>query len=99
MVFFFALILACALPQLNVAFRAPSFRSPLQISSSRGLRKHSSLQMSFGGIAEKLGGLVELVSGQKKITEANIEDTLKVINDSRGIMYSFMIIIWITLMI
>mmetsp|Transcript_27658 Transcript_27658/g.26468 ORF Transcript_27658/g.26468 Transcript_27658/m.26468 type:complete len:539 (+) Transcript_27658:39-1655(+) len=77
MVFFFALILACALPQLNVAFRAPSFRSPLQISSSRGLRKHSSLQMSFGGIAEKLGGLVELVSGQKKITEANIEDTLK----------------------
>jgi hypothetical protein len=43
--------------------------------------------MSFGGIAEKLGGLVELVSGQKKITEANIEDTLKVINDSQGIVY------------
>lgn len=31
----------------------------------------------FGGLAEKLGGLVELVSGQQTITEANIEDTLK----------------------
>jgi hypothetical protein len=35
--------------------------------------------MSFGGIAEKLGGIVEFISGQQKVTEANIEDTLKVI--------------------
>ena len=31
----------------------------------------------FSGISEKLGGIVELVSGQDVITEANIEDTLK----------------------
>ncbi len=30
------------------------------------------------GIAGKLGSIVELVSGQTKITESNIEDTLKV---------------------
>ena len=35
--------------------------------------------MVFGGIAEKLGSIVELVAGQGKITEANIEDTLRVI--------------------
>ncbi|KAJ1442006.1 signal recognition particle protein [Ochromonadaceae sp. CCMP2298] len=33
--------------------------------------------MAFGGIAEKLGSIVELVSGQSTITEANIEATLK----------------------
>jgi signal recognition particle subunit SRP54 len=33
--------------------------------------------MVFGGIAEKLGSIVEFVSGQSTITEANIEDTLK----------------------
>lgn len=33
--------------------------------------------MSFGGIAEKMGGIVELLSGQSVITEKNIEDTLR----------------------
>jgi signal recognition particle subunit SRP54 len=33
--------------------------------------------MVFSGIATKLGSIVEYVSGQGKITEANIEDTLK----------------------
>ena len=36
----------------------------------------TSLQL-MGGISEKLGNLVELVSGQTSITEDNIEDTLK----------------------
>ena len=39
------------------------------------LRIHSMLL----GIAGKLGSIVELVSGQTKITESNIEDTLKVV--------------------
>jgi hypothetical protein len=34
----------------------------------------------FSGIAEKMGGVMELLVGQKKITEANIEATLKVHN-------------------
>ena len=39
----------------------------------------SSVKLNLiGGIAEKMGGIVEFVSGQQKITEANIEDTLKV---------------------
>jgi len=31
----------------------------------------------LGGLAEKLGGIVEFISGQTTITEANIEDTLR----------------------
>ena len=40
-------------------------------------RTHQTL---FAGesLAEKLGGRVDLLSGQTKITESNIEDTLKV---------------------
>ena len=33
--------------------------------------------MVFGGIAEKMTGIIELISGQTTITETNIEDTLK----------------------
>jgi signal recognition particle subunit SRP54 len=33
--------------------------------------------MVLGGIAEKMMGIVELISGQSTITENNIEDTLK----------------------
>lgn len=40
-----------------------------------------SLRMVLGGIAEKMGSIVEFISGQSKITEANIEDTLKVSGD------------------
>ena len=36
------------------------------------------LNMVLGGLAEKMGNIVEFISGQSKITEANIEDTLKV---------------------
>lgn len=73
---FFALFLAC-LPQLYVAFNIQSSRgSSLYHSSS--MRAQTRLTMSFGGISEKLGGLVEFISGQQKVTEANIEDTLKV---------------------
>ena len=35
------------------------------------------VNMVFSTIASKLGSVVEFVSGQQKITEANIEDTLK----------------------
>jgi hypothetical protein len=34
--------------------------------------------MAATGIAEKLGGVLEFLSGQQKITESNIESTLKV---------------------
>ena len=39
---------------------------------------HSLTHSMLLGIAGKLGSIVELVSGQTKITESNIEDTLKV---------------------
>ena len=69
------LLLAC-LPQLFLAFNVGGLRSsPLFQASS--IRIQSRLTMSFGGISEKLGGLVEFISGQQKVTEANIEDTLK----------------------
>lgn len=48
-------------------------------SSHVGTMRKNNLYMVFGGIAEKLGSIVELVAGQGKITEANIEDTLRVI--------------------
>lgn len=42
-------------------------------------RNHFPLQMSFGSaIAEKLGGVMEILVGQNEITEKNIEDTLRV---------------------
>lgn len=41
-------------------------------------RSNMVLNGVMSGISEKLGGIVELISGQSVITEANIEDTLKV---------------------
>lgn len=57
---------------------AIGFRSSFILRNQR-VTKCSSLQMSsvFGGLAEKLGSIVEFVSGQTTITDANIEDTLK----------------------
>ena len=75
MAFYFALFLALLLPQLNIAFNVGSSRRSSLYSP---LRPQTRLTMSFGGISEKLGGLVEFISGQQKVTEANIEDTLKV---------------------
>jgi len=43
----------------------------------RPQRRTGSLQMIMGGLGSKLGDIVELMSGQTKITEANIEDTLR----------------------
>ena len=37
----------------------------------------AALEMFGAGLAEKLGSIVELVSGQSTITESNIDDTLK----------------------
>jgi hypothetical protein len=49
-----------------------------RISARLPRLKVQPLQMVFGGVAEKLGSLVELVAGQSTITEKNIESTLKV---------------------
>ena len=46
---------------------------------SRTIKSDVSLNMALlTGIAEKMTGVVEFLSGQTKITEANIESTLKV---------------------
>ncbi len=37
-----------------------------------------SINMALTGIADKMSGVLEFLSGQQKITENNIEDTLKV---------------------
>ena len=37
-----------------------------------------SLGMVLSGISDKMGGIMQLIAGQTKITETNIEDTLKV---------------------
>jgi hypothetical protein len=75
----FLLLLVVLLPMLCAAFNFRSFRvSSVQLSSS--MRTQTRLTMSFGDISAKFGSLVELVSGQQKISEANIEDTLKVQN-------------------
>lgn len=52
-----------------------------QAPSSCSRTRSMSLRMVLGGIAEKMGSIVEFISGQSKITEANIEDTLKVSDD------------------
>ena len=73
----FIVLFLALLPQLCVAFYIGSMRwssSYVVPSARQGTR----LTMTFGGIAEKLGGIVEFISGQQKVTEANIEDTLKV---------------------
>ena len=41
-------------------------------------RRHNSQIYAAETLAEKLGGIVEFISGQSKITESNIESTLKV---------------------
>lgn len=84
----FLLLLMVLLPMLCAAFNYRSFRvTSVQMSPS--MRAQTRLTMSFGGISEKLGSLVEYVSGQQKITEANIEDTLKVQDALYFIMYLF----------
>ena len=40
-------------------------------------RSRYEISMVFGGIAEKMTGIIELISGQSTISESNIEDTLK----------------------
>ena len=73
----FIVLFLALLPQLCVAFHIGSLRrsSSYVVPSAR---QSTRLTMTFGGIAEKLGGIVEFISGQQKVTEANIEDTLKV---------------------
>ena len=64
----------CAVEGLRFgAYRTKTFASE-SLRRREGSRLASSV---FGGLAEKLGSIVELVSGQTTITEANIEDTLR----------------------
>ena len=53
---------------------AYSFRLTPQ---SRLQSRSSTSRMAFQGITEKMTNIVEFLSGQTKITEKNIEDTLK----------------------
>jgi signal recognition particle subunit SRP54 len=62
----FRLLYALSICTALYAFRLPQQRL--------ALRNSKIYQM--GGLAEKLGGIVELISGQTKITETNIEATL-----------------------
>lgn len=73
----FLVLIMVLLPQLCAAFNFRSFRVP-SVQTSPSMRAQTRLTMAFEGISEKLGSLVEFVSGQQKISEANIEDTLKV---------------------
>jgi signal recognition particle subunit SRP54 len=69
-------VAACILLQsLTLAFHQNALRTCHTIRTS--IHRRSTLNMVFSGIATKLGSIVEYVSGQGKITEANIEDTLK----------------------
>jgi hypothetical protein len=38
----------------------------------------SSIKMVLSGISNKMGSIMQFIAGQTKITESNIEDTLKV---------------------
>ena len=49
-------------------------------SSVNRLKLKKCSHLFAGGLAEKLGSIVQFISGQNKITEANIEDTLKAIS-------------------
>jgi hypothetical protein len=72
---FFLLALLCISSFSNafVGFRPQAFARRSSIAGESNIKLNL-----IGGIAEKMGGIVEFVSGQQKITEANIEDTLKV---------------------
>ena len=41
------------------------------------MRRHNNMNMMLGGIAERMTGIVELLQGQQKVTEENVEATLK----------------------
>ena len=58
---------------LTSSLRPPRALSPRFLA----IPKRNTVLGVFSGISEKLGGIVELISGQDVITEANIEDTLK----------------------
>ena len=62
-----------ALGYVNCLIPSPRIGARALVTSEGSL---TALQV-FSGISEKLGGIVELVSGQDVITETNIEDTLK----------------------
>ena len=49
----------------------------LPIALSRSRQSRTKLNMVFGGIAEKMTGIVEVLSGQTTISEESIEVTLK----------------------
>jgi signal recognition particle subunit SRP54 len=74
-----ALLLCLLAAGIARAFRAPAKWIALNPRRSTATALASSV---LGGLAERLGSIVELVSGQTTITEANIEDTLKEVKAS-----------------
>ena len=54
-----------------------SFQIPSSLSSSLRIRKYNNMNMMLGGIAERMTGIVELLQGQQKVTEQNVDATLK----------------------
>ena len=69
---------------------ANAFVFPHRARLQQSKLKYEPLTMVMGGIAEKMGSIVEFISGQSRITEDNIEDTLKVMgaNDLIGLQLS-----------
>lgn len=57
---------------------ALGFSRPVNFYKKNLLTKTNFQLKAFTGIAEKFGGVVDLLLGQTQITEKNIEDTLKV---------------------
>jgi len=75
--FFTLLIILCAQSVDCYILRSPYCNSCYIFKT-----KSRNLALEAVGLAEKLGSIVEFISGQKRITEANIEDTLKEIKSA-----------------
>jgi hypothetical protein len=59
---------------LSLLYNVYSFQS---IISLPRMRRHNNMNMMLGGIAERMTGIVELLQGQQKVTEDNVDATLK----------------------
>jgi len=59
---------------LSLLYNVYSFQS---IISLPRMRRHNNMNMMLGGIAERMTGIVELLQGQQKVTEQNVDATLK----------------------
>ena len=75
--FYNSLGLKPVVTQPSLKRATPSSAHFTSATGNRNAFPRSSMRLNqMGGLAEKLGGIVEFISGQAKITEANIESTL-----------------------